>query len=369
MKRKVLIVFGGKSGEHEVSNRSARSIEKYLDSDKFEPYVLGITYDGQWHFGSSVEKISDNLTVLPPKEHVSLPTEPGTRELTLHTETGAQNLQFDVIFPIIHGPNGEDGKLQGLLEMANLPYVGAGVVGSALSMDKVLQKQMCAKEGISQTPFIWFWKHEWEQSQQKYINLVETELQYPVFVKPANSGSSVGISKVHSRQELGSAVKIALKYDLKILIEQAVPEIIEIEVGVLGNHQPIASVCGSIRPKAEFYDYETKYITDDVIAEIPAEISDEISENIRSTAVKVFQLLNCRGMARIDFFFQPRTSTFFLSEVNTLPGFTSISMYPKLWEASGVSYAELLTKLIDFAIEAWEEKQTIQHNFQLAEQL
>ncbi|MEO8581270.1 MAG: D-alanine--D-alanine ligase family protein [Patescibacteria group bacterium] len=364
MKKKVLIIFGGKSGEHEVSNRSAKSIEQYLDRDKFEPYVLGITSDGRWHFGSSVESITSNLQVLPPSEHVSLPTEPGNRELTVQTEKGLEHLQFDVIFPIIHGTNGEDGKLQGLLEISNLPYVGAGVIGSALAMDKVIQKQLCDGRGFPQTQYEWFWKHEWEKSEDHIIDKIEKKFAYPIFVKPANSGSSVGITKAHNKQEFIHAVKLALEYDLKILVEEAIQDIAEVEVGVLGNHKPKASVCGSIKPKAEFYDYQTKYVTDDIIAEIPAEIPADISEKIRATAVEVFQLLNCKGMARVDFFYQPKTGKYFLNEINTLPGFTSTSMYPKLWEATGLSYTDLLSELIVLAIEDWKEKQTVNNNLE-----
>lgn len=363
MKQKVLIIFGGKSGEHEVSNRSARAIEENLDKEKYEPYVLGISPEGQWHFGESVESISDGLKVIPPSQHVSLPTEPSNeRELVMQTEKGLDRMQFDVIFPIIHGTNGEDGRLQGLLEMANMPYVGAGVLGSALSMDKVLQKQLCAAQDIPQTKYDWFWKYDWDKDAENITRRIMNNFSFPLFVKPANSGSSVGITKVHNESEFEKGVQTALQYDVKILIEEAVTEIEEIEVSILGNHHPKASVCGSIKPQAEFYDYTTKYITDEIIAEIPAEIPNDVSEQIRETAKKVFMLLNCKGMARVDFFYQERTGEFFLNEINTLPGFTTISMYPKLWEASGLSYKDLLTELIELAIEDWKEKQTLKYD-------
>jgi D-alanine-D-alanine ligase len=362
-KKKVLIIFGGKSGEHEVSVRSATAIEQHLDPEKYESYVLGITNDGFWNFGKQIADITHGLQVLAPTNQVSLPHEPGSRELTVQSQKGLEKQQFDVIFPIIHGPNGEDGKIQGFLEMANLPYVGAGVLGSALAMDKVLQKQLCAANDIPQTKFEWFWRHEWEKNQHSLISKIEKSLTYPMFVKPANMGSSVGINKAKNQDDLIEFIEIASLYDTKILVEQAIPNILEVEVSVLGNHSPEASVCGSIKPNTEFYDYETKYVTDDVISEIPAKIPDEDSEKIRATAINSFLTLNCIGMARVDFFYQPDTRKHYLNELNTLPGFTSISMYPKLWEATGISYRELLAKLIDLAIEAWQEKQQLKHTY------
>lgn len=362
-KKNVLIIFGGKSGEHEVSVRSALSIQEHIDRSKYEPYVLGITQDGRWNLGRTIESITSGQKVLSPSHPVALPSEPGINTLTVSDSKELKNIHFDIIFPIVHGTHGEDGKLQGLLEMANLPYVGAGVLGSALAMDKVVQKQLCGSQGIPQAQFCWLTKTEWKKSKNDVLERIESQLTYPVFVKPANLGSSVGITKVKDPASLETAIETALTFDHKVIVEQGIRDILEIEVSVLGNHEPQASVCGSIRPNTEFYDYETKYITDDIAAQIPAEIPEDISQNIRDTAVKAFTLLNCIGMARTDFFYQPETKTFYLNEINTLPGFTSISMYPKLWEATGLSYSQLITKLLELAQEAWEEKQQLKYSY------
>ncbi len=362
-KKNVLIIFGGKSGEHEVSVRSATAIEENIDQDKFNTHVLGITQDGKWHYGSSTAEISANLKVLPPDIQVLLPSENEGATLSLNKASGLEKITFDVIFPIIHGTNGEDGVLQGLLELSNLPYVGSNVLSSAISMDKVIQKMICKQEQIPQTSFVWFKKNEWKKDPNSCVSKIEKELKYPLFVKPANLGSSVGISKVKSPEDLTKAIETALQYDLKVIVEQAIPNIKEVEVAVLGNENPKASVCGSLIPNTEFYDYETKYITDDVKTEIPAEIPEEASTQIRELAIQTFKLLNCSGLARVDFFYQKDTGKFYLNELNTLPGFTSISMYAKLWKASGVSYTELITTLLELAIEKWGEKQELKYTY------
>jgi len=362
-KKNVLIIFGGKSGEHEVSVRSASAIEENIDHDKFETHVLGITQDGKWHYGHTIKEITSGLKVLAPSVQVLLPSENEGSTLSLNTSSGLEKMTFDVIFPIIHGTNGEDGVLQGLLELSNLPYVGSNVLSSAISMDKVVQKMICDHEDIPQTKFVWFKKVEWLKNKQTCLEKIESTLKLPVFVKPANLGSSVGISKVKTKADLAKAIEDAFVYDLKVIVEEGVNGIKEVEVGVLGNDQPMASVCGSIIPNTEFYDYETKYITDDVKVEIPAEIPEEVAKKIQATAVKTFKVLNCAGLARVDFFYQPETNEFFLNELNTLPGFTSISMYAKLWKASGVSYTELTSKLLDLAIEKWQEKQQLKYTY------
>lgn len=362
-KKNVLIVFGGKSGEHEVSVRSATAIEESIDREKFTTHVLGITQDGKWHYGNSIKEITADLKVISPTVQVLLPSENEGATLSLNTPSGLEKMSFDVIFPIIHGTNGEDGVLQGLLELSNLPYVGSNVLSSAISMDKVVQKMVCDHEGIPQTEFAWFKKSEWLKDQDSCVKRIEAGLKYPLFVKPANLGSSVGISKVKTQDELPKAIENALMYDVKVIIEQAINGIKEVEVGILGNDQPKASVCGSIVPNTEFYDYETKYLTDDVQVEIPAELPQEVTARIQETAIKTFSLLNCSGLARVDFFYQKETEQFFLNELNTLPGFTSISMYAKLWKASGVSYTELTTKLLELAIEKWNEKQQLKYTY------
>ncbi len=364
MKKQVLIIFGGKSGEHEVSVRSARSIEEAIDKELFETHCLGVTQEGRWHYGSSVQEVTDGKKVLPPNTTLSLPDGAHPKNLSIQTAHGQEPIQSDVIFPIIHGTNGEDGTIQGFLELANLPYVGSGVTGSAVAMDKIIQKTICAQHHIPQTKFVWFDQYEWDKDPQITLDEINKDLVYPLFVKPANLGSSVGITKVKHVTELENAIKTAFTYDTKILVEEGVNDILEVEVGVLGNENPKASVCGSIQPNTEFYDYETKYITDDVVMEIPAKIPSDISDKIRAAAVKTFKVLNCSGLSRIDFFYQPSTNQYFLNELNTLPGFTSISMYPKLWEATGVSYTDLITELLNLATKRWEDKQQLSFVYQ-----
>jgi D-alanine-D-alanine ligase len=364
MKKNILIIFGGRSGEHEVSVRSAQSVEQYIDKEQFNTHCLGITHQGQWRYGHTIAEITDGTKVLASSDQLALPENTSLKELTLLNNTQRLPIPTDVIFPVIHGPNGEDGTLQGMLELANLPYVGAGVLGSALGMDKVVQKQLCELHHIPQASYYSFNRQSWLASPDRIIGDITHKLQFPLFVKPANMGSSVGITKVKTFEALVPAIEDALKYDLKILVESGIEDIQEIEVSVLGNHEPIASVCGSIKPNTEFYDYETKYVTDDIEATIPANIPPEISEKIRHTATEVFTLLNCAGLARTDFFYHHGTGQHYFNEINTLPGFTSISMYPKLWAASGLPYTELITKLVALAEERWQEKQTLSYEYQ-----
>lgn len=363
MKKKVLIIFGGKSGEHEVSVKSARSVEQYIDHELFETDCLGISLQGEWIYGKTVAEITDGTKVLSAQTRLALPENTQQKNLALQTKQGLKPLAIDIIFPVIHGPNGEDGTLQGLLEMANLPYVGVGVLGSALGMDKVVQKMLFRSQGIPTTDFEWFTKSDWDNDKQKILTQLNEKLRYPLFVKPVNMGSSVGIAKVKTAAELEPAILDALQYDHKIIVEQGVNDIAEIEVSVLGNEQPIASVCGGIIPNTEFYDYETKYVTDDIKMEIPANIPADVSDKIRQAAVDVFSLLNCSGLSRVDFFYQPKTGDYLVNEINTMPGFTSISMYPKLWEATGVSYSELITRLIQLAEARWQDKQQLTYSY------
>lgn len=348
--KNVLIVFGGKSKEHEVSVSSAQSIEDNIDSSRFKTSAMGITHQGTWHYGPTINQVTQNGKVIPAPNPSLIPSE--------------KILSADMVFLILHGPNGEDGNVQGLLELLNMPYVGSGVLGSALAMDKIVQKQLCAYHQIPQTKYVGFSHHDWANGAPIILKHIEQELSYPLFIKPANMGSSVVVSKVKTQYKLKTAIQDALQYDLKLIAEEGVTDIKEIEVSVLGNEEPQASVCGEIRPNTEFYDYETKYVTDDIETAIPAKIPQKISKKIQTTAVKAFQVLNCAGLARVDFFYQPQTRKYFLNEINTLPGFTSISMYPKLWAATGVSYTKLITRLLELAEDRWQKKQKLVFEYQ-----
>ncbi len=352
MKKNVVIIFGGKSGEHEVSVNSALSIETNINKELFNTTAVGIAHNGSWQVGKQISELVKEGKVVA-KNDLTLPSNEVIKEL----------LAADIIFPIIHGTNGEDGTLQGLLELANVPYVGSKVLGSATAMDKVIQKQLCSYVNLPQADYFTFTKLEWNNKKQEIINQISSYIKYPNFVKPANLGSSVGISKVKSKEELVSAITEALAYDNKILVEEGIENILEIEVSVLGNENPKASVCGSIHPNTEFYDYETKYITDDVVAKIPAEIPESISEQIRQIAIEAYQVLNCQGLARVDFFYQKDHNRIVLNEINTLPGFTKISMYPKLWAATDLNYTNLITKLIELGLESWQAKQQLKYTY------
>jgi D-alanine-D-alanine ligase len=352
-KIKVIVVYGGKSGEHEVSLRSARSVIAAIDKDKYDVVPLAIAKDGRWLPGPQAIKL------LQSEKKIEKGNEVVVREQDLSlTETG--ELQGPtVVFPVLHGTNGEDGTIQGMFEMLNVPYVGSGVIGSALGMDKVVQKELFAFHNIPVVPFIYFLKRDWEINDKVVINRVLKTLQFPMFVKPANLGSSVGITKAHSEKELVKAILEALKFDSKILIEQGIEDMHELEISVLGNENPRYSVCGEVLPANEFYDYNAKYINDNSTLVIPAKIPTEIQKQIGEYAVLAFKVLNCLGLSRVDFFLEKKTNKIWLNEINTMPGFTSISMYPKLWEASGVSYPELVEELIQLGIAKWKEKQEI----------
>jgi D-alanine-D-alanine ligase len=350
--KKVIIILGGKSGEHEVSVKSAQSIEDNIDRNKFDTTVIGIAHNGSWIYGGTIESITHEGKVKENGKD-TLPTQEVTEYL----------LKADIIFPIIHGTNGEDGTLQGLLDLANLPYVGSGVLGSAVCMDKVIQKQLCAIAGIPQTNYTFFNKTDWENNQNNILEVINSQLSYPLFVKPANLGSSVGISKVSSTETLAAAIKESLQFDNKIIIEAGLTNILEIEVSVMGNNQPETSVCGSITPNTDFYDYETKYVTDDIQAQIPAQINQDDAQVIRELAAETYKILNCEGLARVDFFYDPKSSQITLNEINTLPGFTEISMYPKLWKETGINYQDLITKLLEFSQESWQAKQDLQYTY------
>ncbi len=387
-KLRVCVIFGGRSGEHEVSIVSATSVMNALDPAKYEVVPVGITKAGRWIAGAqSVQLLKSGIEDTP--FYAMLPADPTEQRLLPATtnSASAQELEqfrekFDVVFPVLHGPYGEDGTIQGLLELANLPYVGAGVLGSAVCMDKIVQKLLCVPANVPVVKFLWLRYEDWQRSQtesqvivaspqqlcglskNEMIARIEAELHFPVFVKPANMGSSVGISKAHDRAELMRGIEDAAQYDQKILFEAAVPNAREIEVSVLGNAQPKASIAGEIVPSNEFYDYDAKYVDGASMLIIPAEFSAELATQIRETAIRGFLACNCEGMARVDFLLSREKNALYLNEINTIPGFTQISMYPKLWEASGVSYSQLLDELIQLAIERHRRKNNLKTSYQ-----
>jgi D-alanine-D-alanine ligase len=354
-KLRVAVIFGGQSGEHEVSLVSAQGIMKAMDKERYEIIPIGITKAGRWLTSGEPMKLLQSGG--PGVSAQVAEAEPETRELVPRSrrdlvpgtrETGFP--QVDVVFPVLHGPYGEDGTVQGLLELADIPYVGAGVLGSALGMDKIAMKAVFRSHGLPVVEHVAFKRKDWEQDPEAVMELIEKELGYPCFVKPANLGSSVGISKVHQRGELAPALALAARYDRRMLAERAV-NAREIEVSVLGNDEPIASLPGEIIPCREFYDYIAKYVDDRSELIIPADLPPELTRRIQELAVAAFLAVDCAGMARVDFFLDKDTGELYVGELNTIPGFTPISMYPKLWEASGISYSELIDRLIELALE------------------
>jgi D-alanine-D-alanine ligase len=361
MRKRVGIVFGGRSGEHEVSLQSARSIYAALDKEKYEPVLLGVDKEGAWHLGADASfflNASDPKRIaLDGAAPVVVPAG-GGRETALAVkdpESGIVRGRVDVFFPIIHGTFGEDGSLQGLLRLLDAPFVGASVLGSAVGMDKDVMKRLLRAAGLPTARFVVL------RSAGGDLGAVARELGLPVFVKPANLGSSVGITKVTRAADLEAAVLHALRFDRKVLVEEAVPGR-EIEVAVLGDDDPAASVCGEIVPQREFYSYDAKYVDEQgALLRIPAPLEPETSDRIRAMAVRTFQVLECEGMARVDFFLRPDGEPV-VNEINTLPGFTRISMYPKLWEATGLPYPRLLDRLIELAIERHRRESALQRS-------
>ncbi len=346
-KLKIGVVFGGRSGEHEVSLVSASSVIASLDRAKYEVIPIGITKDGRWFSGEGVMRaLKAGKT---PKNKFNLLPDP----------THKNNL--DIIFPVLHGPFGEDGTVQGLFELAGIPYVGAGVVGSSSCMDKIIQKMITDQAGIRSAPFVWFLASEYKKDKDAIINNIERSLPYPCFVKPANLGSSVGISKAHNKKELVDAIDLAAQFDRRILVEKGIEHAREIEVSVLGNDVPKASVLGEVIPSNEFYDYDAKYVDGKSKTIAPADLPIETARRIQEAAIKSFRATDCCGMVRADFLL--RGNEFYLIEINTIPGFTSISMYPKLWEASGLPYSKLLDELIRLAMERHEEKDRLSTSY------
>jgi D-alanine-D-alanine ligase len=362
-KLRVGMLFGGRSGEHEVSLASAASIIRGLDPNKYEAVPIGITKEGHWLVGAGAQKMLPE--VLRSGQRVLMSADPSETAL-ISLDGGTHGQQLDVIFPVIHGTFGEDGTMQGLLELAGLPFVGAGVLGSAIGMDKDVAKRLMQVAGIPVVPWIAVQRADWERDPKTIRRAVEEKFKYPVFVKPATLGSSVGMTKVHSRAELGPALDRAAEFAMKILVERAVSAR-EIEVSVLGNHDPQASIPGEIVPHREFYDYAAKYLEEGTQLLIPAKLKKPEIKKVQALAVTAFKALELSGMARVDFFIEKRGGKVFLNEVNTIPGFTSISMYPKLWEANGIPFRELITRLIELALELHREKARTKYQIELPE--
>jgi D-alanine-D-alanine ligase len=396
-KLRVGILFGGRSGEHEVSLLSAASVFNAIDKSKYEVVPIGITKEGRWLTSADAERLlagkadassphehthlragdpeaTPGAAVLARGESIVMPPEPQPHggSLTPFQTAGPsrrahdRTIDVDVIFPVLHGTFGEDGTIQGLLELADVPYVGAGVLGSAAGMDKDIMKSLFRAAGLPIVKHVTVLRSAWSAEPKKVQKLVETKLKYPVFVKPANLGSSVGISKAHDRKELGPSIEEAAKFDRKIVIEQGVGgnknKAREIECSVLGNDKPEASVPGEIVPSTEFYDYNAKYLDEGSQLIIPAKLTQAETKKVQQLAIGAFQAVDCSGLARVDFLMDAKTRKIFLNEINTMPGFTSISMYPKLWAASGLAYSDLIERLIRLGMERHDEKMKNQYS-------
>jgi D-alanine-D-alanine ligase len=399
-KLRVGILFGGRSGEHEVSLLSAASVVNAIDKTKYEVVPIGITKDGRWVTAEHAEQLlrgdagegsrgnsgstqaaqlragdpeaTPGAAVLASGAAVVVPPEPARRGLApFQTDANLRRasdraIDVDVIFPVLHGTFGEDGTIQGLLELADIAYVGAGVLGSSAGMDKDIMKSLFRAAGLPMVRHVTVLRGKFEQSPRKVRQLVESKLKYPVFVKPANLGSSVGISKAHDGRELGPAIAEAAKFDRKIVIEEGVGgkknKAREIECAVLGNDDPRASVAGEIVPCKEFYDYDAKYLVEGSEAVIPAKITKAEMKTVQRLAIAAFQAVDCSGLGRVDFLMEPKSRKIFVNEINTMPGFTAISMYPKMWTASGLTYPELIDRLIQLGIERHEDKKRNQYS-------
>jgi D-alanine-D-alanine ligase len=384
-KLRIGILFGGRSGEHEVSLLSAASILKAIDRKQYDVVPIGIDKQGRWLSAVEANRLLSSNPLAEPALPASAETPPPRAAKSLQISSSAElagpgnplAASLDVIFPVLHGTFGEDGTIQGLFELADIAYVGSGVLGSSAAMDKDAMKRLFNAAGLPQTPYIPLLRSEWRADPKTSTRLIEKTLAYPLFVKPANLGSSVGISKVHGRSELAAALDLAASFDRKLVIEQGVggpgvkPR--ELEVAVLGNDAPEASVIGEIIPNKEFYDYESKYESSEnpSIPVIPAQLSKSETKRIRAMALAAFRACDCSGLARVDFLMEPardrkgrkiKKPRIFLNEINTMPGFTSISMYPKLWQATGLSYKTLIDRLIRLAAERYREKQQTRFN-------
>ena len=358
------ILFGGRSGEHEVSLTSAASVLQALDPAKYEVVPIGITREGCWRVGwGALRLLPEVLKNGKPVTPSVVPGGPQLVPLEGQTLVETSRPEVDVIFPVLHGTFGEDGTVQGLLELAGIPYVGAGVLASAAGMDKDVMKRLFRDAGLPVVPWELVLRGEWGKSPAAIRKRIEKRLRYPLFVKPANLGSSVGITKVHNARELPAALDLAARYDRKILVEKAV-NAREIECSVLGNDAPQASVPGEVIPVNEFYDYEAKYLKEGSELIIPAKLSGTQTRRVQDLAVRAFQAIDCSGMGRVDFLLDRRTGKIYVNEINTIPGFTPISMYPKMWEASGLPYPQLLDRLIELALERHREASRTNFSFE-----
>jgi len=359
---RVGILFGGRSGEHEVSLASAASVIRALNPEKYEAVPIGIAKDGRWLVGGGALKLLAD--VLKSGDRVVLPPDPTAGSLVPLGGSGQSSVSVDVIFPVLHGTFGEDGTVQGLLDLAGLPYVGAGVLASAVGMDKDVQKRLFEQAGLPIVPFVAVRRAEWEEDCELVSRTLRKKFKFPFFVKPATLGSSVGMSRVKTAKEIGPAMDLAAEFALKIIVERAVSAR-EIEVSVLGNDDVEASIPGEIIPHREFYDYTAKYLEQGTRLEIPAKLSKKQVTTFQEYAVRAFRAIDGTGMSRCDFFLERRTNKIFINELNTIPGFTSISMYPKLWEASGLPYTKLIDRLIELALELHAEKARTKYSIEL----
>ena len=349
----VCVLFGGISPEHDVSLRSAESVLKNMDSDKYRIFPVGITKEGDWILfgGDDYSQLPDSVWLQNPANIPAAISPVRGQGLLIFDQSGVRTQPIDVVFPVLHGENGEDGAMQGLLQMAGIPYVGPHVSASAVAMDKTLTKLVIDNAGVPQAAWVLVRSSELAGRMDKILDQIESKFSYPVFVKPAGTGSSVGVSKAANRKTLAQALQHAGAFDEKILVEEFIHGR-EIEVAVLGNDNPVASVCGEIDSGAEFYDYDAKYITDTSVAYIPARIPEDVAEQVRDAAVQVYTAIGCQGLSRVDFFVTYEGNRLVFNEINTLPGFTSISMYPKLFAASGIPYGQLIDRLLKLAMEA-----------------
>ncbi len=373
-KTKVGIIFGGRSGEHEVSLVSANSVIKAIDKEKYEIIPIGITKEGQWVVGADTIKAlqTGDVSELHPATFHTNPKQLGViamgrQHRTLKNTSEEVHLmlqELDVVFPVLHGPFGEDGTIQGLFEMANIPYVGSGVFASAAAMDKLMAKTIWEKWDLPQVNYLGIRKGTWDNDQERVLSLIGEDFSMPVFVKPANLGSSVGISKVKHPKELAEAIDLAFKFDDKIIVEDGI-EAREIEVAILGNGDDlIISPPGEVHVGGEFYDFYDKYVNGISETQVPAELAPDQAQKIKQVAQLSYQALGCSGFARIDCFIERNSGKIFLNEINTIPGFTDISMYPKLMEAAGVPYSELITRLIELALDRHAKKQLLKMDFE-----
>jgi len=395
------ILFGGRSGEHEVSLLSAASVLEAIDKTKYDVVPIGITKEGRWLTAAHAENLlraqhapgehlragdphatptaavlaTGNSTIIPPMPQAELlpfqSSPSGSKRNPAHNDDidSPPPIHVDIMFPVLHGTFGEDGTIQGLLELADIPYVGSGVLGSAAGMDKDVMKRLFAAAGLPIVKHVTILRCDWQQEPKQVRRLIEENLKYPLFVKPANLGSSVGISKVHGPGELEGAVEEAASYDRKIIVEEAVGgkkgKAREIECAVLGNDKPAASIAGEIIPIKEFYDYDAKYLEEGSELVIPAKLTKKQMRHVQELAILAFCEVECSGLARVDFLMDPKNQTIYVNEINTMPGFTSISMYPKLWAASGVFYSQLIDRLIELGFERHAEKKKNQYSRQV----